>query len=396
MAAVRPLNGQHSLRTVGSLSARLFLVLALTGISTQSMSGAKPLSDCAQRLHRLVKTKMLELGVSGLIASVDAPKICHWTETLGIRDVTKQAPIQLKEHMRIGSITKTFTGTVVLQLVDEGWLGLDDPISRHLTGVPNGESITIRQLLNMTSGLYNYSEDRAFNESLDADPERVWTPEELLAIGLGRKPYFAPGTEFHYSNTNSVLLGKLIEAVTGHPLEQEFEQRIFQPLKLHDTSFPVSSALPRPHPRGYMFGTNVGTLPPACDAATVGRHDVTDASPSWTWSAGGAVSTLKDLIVWARALATGALLSPDTQAERLKGVPTGPPPAPEYGLHITNFFGFIGHDGNLPGFSSFMAYDPTRDITIVVLANVYSDVHCEAPADTIVKLIIQELDLLAQ
>ena len=396
MAAVRPLNGQHSLRTVGSLSARLFLVLALTGISTQSVSGAKPLSDCAQRLHRLVKTKMLELGVPGLIASVDAPKICHWTETLGIRDVTKQAPIRLKEHMRIGSITKTFTGTVVLQLVDEGWLGLDDPISRHLTGVPNGENITIRQLLNMTSGLYNYSEDRAFNESLDADPERVWTPEELLAIGLGRKPYFVPGTEFHYSNTNSVLLGKLIEAVTGHPLEQEFEQRIFQPLKLHDTSFPVSSALPQPHPRGYMFGTNVGSLPPACDAATVGRHDVTDASPSWTWSAGGAVSTLEDLIVWARALATGALLSPDTQAERLKGVPTGPPPAPEYGLHITNFFGFIGHDGNLPGFSSFMAYDPTRDITIVVLANVYSDVHCEAPADTIVKLIIQELDLLAQ
>jgi D-alanyl-D-alanine carboxypeptidase len=111
-----------------------------------------------------------------------------------------------------------------------------------------------------------------------------------------------------------------------------------------------------------MFGTNVGTLPPACDAATVGRHDVTNASPSWTWSAGAAVSTLKDLTVWARALATGALLSPDTQAERLKGVVTGPPPAPTYGLHITNFFGFIGHDENLPGFSSFMAYDPTREI----------------------------------
>ena len=320
MATVSRLIGQHAHATVRSLSARLLLFLALAGISIQSVSAAKPLSDCAQRLRPLVKTKMLELGVPSLIVSVDAPKICHWTETLGIRDVTKQAPIRLKEHMRIGSITKTFTGTVVLQLVDEGWLGLDDPISRHLTGVPNGENITIRQLLNMTSGLYNYSEDRAFNESLDADPERVWTPEELLAIGLGRKPYFAPGTEFHYSNTNSVLLGKLIETVTGHPLEQEFEQRIFQPLKLNDTSFPVSSAIPRPHPRGYMFGTNVGSLPPACDAATVGRHDVTDASPSWTWSAGGAVSTLKDLTVWARALATGALLSPDTQAERLKGV----------------------------------------------------------------------------
>jgi len=396
MATARRLTGQHSPGTVRGLSARLFLVLALAGISAQSVSAAKPLSDCAQRLRPLVKAKMIELGVPGLIVSVDAPNICRWTETLGIRDVTKEAPIRFKEHMRIGSITKTFTGTVVLQLVDEGWLGLDDPISRHLTGVPNGDNIKIRQLLNMTSGLYNYSEDVAFNESLDTDPGRVWTPEELLAIGLGRPPYFPPGTEFHYSNTNSVLLGKLVETVTGHPLEEEFERRIFQPLKLHDTSLPASSAIPRPHPRGYMFGTNVGTLPPACDAATVGRHDVTDASPSWTWSAGGAVSTLKDLIVWARALATGALLSPETQAERLKWVPTGPPPAPGYGLHITNFFGFIGHDGNLPGFSSFMAYDSTRDITIVVLANVYSDAHCEAPADTIVKLIFRELGLLSQ
>jgi len=180
MATVSRLIGQHAHATVRSLSARLLLFLALAGISIQSVSAAKPLSDCAQRLRPLVKTKMLELGVPGLIVSVEAPKICHWTETLGIRDVTKQAPIRLKEHMRIGSITKTFTGTVVLQLVDEGWLGLDDPISRHVTGVPNGENITIRQLLNMTSGLYNYSEDRAFNESLDADPERVWTPEELL------------------------------------------------------------------------------------------------------------------------------------------------------------------------------------------------------------------------
>jgi D-alanyl-D-alanine carboxypeptidase len=396
MASASRLIGQRAHATVRSLSASLFLFMALTGASTQPVNAAKPLSDCAERLRPLVKTKMLELGVPGLIVSVHAPKICRWTDTLGIRDVAKQAPIRLKEHMRIGSITKTFTGTVVLQLVDEGWLGLDDTIARHLNGVPNGDNITIRQLLNMTSGLYNYSEDTAFNESLDTDPEKVWTPEELLAIGLGHRPYFPPGTEFHYSNTNSVLLGKLIEAVTGHPLEQEFEQRIFQPLKLHDTSFPADSAIPRPHPRGYMFGTNVGSLPPACDAATVGRHDVTDASPSWTWSAGGAVSTLQDLIVWARALATGALLSPATQAERLKGVPTGPPPAPDYGLHITNFFGFIGHDGNVPGFSSFMAYEPIRDITIVVLANVYPDGHCDAPADTIVKLIFQELDLLAR
>ena len=99
MATVSRLIGQHAHATVRSLSARLLLFLALAGISIQSVSAAKPLSDCAQRLGPLVKTKMLELGVPGLIVSVEAPKICHWTETLGIRDVTKQAPIRLKEHM---------------------------------------------------------------------------------------------------------------------------------------------------------------------------------------------------------------------------------------------------------------------------------------------------------
>jgi D-alanyl-D-alanine carboxypeptidase len=382
--------------TVFRLGARLFLLLALAGagMGAASVHTATPSLGCAERLKPLVTAKMSELGVPGLIVSIDAPNLCRWTEALGIRDATKHRPMQGNEHMRIGSITKTFTGTVVLQLVDEGWLGLDDPISRYLTGVPNGDHITIRQLLTMTSGLYNYSDDLAFNASLDTDPQRVWTPEELLAIGLAQPPYFLPGTAFHYSNTNSVLLGRLIEALTGHPLEQAFAHRIFTPLKLHDTSLPATAAIPRPHPRGYMFGTNVGTVPPACDAATVGRHDVTEASPSWTWSAGGAVSTLQDLTVWARALATGALLSPATQAERLQGVPVGPPPAPEYGLHITNFFGLIGHDGNLPGFSSFIAHDPARDVTLVVLANVYTDAHCGGPADSIVMLIIQELGLL--
>ena len=165
MAAACRITGQHSSGTVRGFSARLLLVLALACISAQSVSAAKPLSDCAQRLRPLVKAKMIELGVAGVILSIDAPNICRWGQTLGIRDVTKQAPIRLKEHMRIGSITKTFTGTVVLQLVDEGWLGLDDPISRHLTGVPNGDSITIRQPLNMTSGLYNYSEDLVFNQT---------------------------------------------------------------------------------------------------------------------------------------------------------------------------------------------------------------------------------------
>src|SRR5207253_2507969 len=104
----------------------------------------------------------------------------------------------------IGSNTKTFTGTVILQVVDEGNLGLDDPVSEYQPKVPNGENITIRQLLNMSSGLYNYAEDKEFNETLDSEPDKVWTPGEVVEIGFQHQPYFAPGEGFHYSNTNTV------------------------------------------------------------------------------------------------------------------------------------------------------------------------------------------------
>jgi D-alanyl-D-alanine carboxypeptidase len=353
--------------------------------------------SCRARLRPLVEAKMAELAVPGVIVAVRAPGRCRWVATLGTRNVTTGRPMTLLNHVRVGSITKTFTGTVVLQLVDEGLVGLDDAISRYLTGVPNGDHITVRELLQMSSGLYNYSENVAFNRTLDEAPDKVWTVPELLEIGLHGKPYFSPGAGFHYSNTNSVLLGVLVETVTGHRLEDELRTRIFEPLGMRDTVLPPQddASIPRPHPRGYMFGTNVGTLPPACDAQPVGRHDVTNASPSWTWAAGGAISTLRDLLVWAPSLARGTLLSEETQAERLRWIPTGPGSAPGYGLHITNFFGIIGHDGALPGFQSFVGYAPAHDATIVVLANVYPDVDCGGPADEITRVIATELGLFS-
>ena len=157
---------------------------------------------------------------------------------------------------------------------------------------------------------------------------------------------------------------------------------------------PTTTAIPQDHPRGYMFGTNVGTLDGACDAS-VGRRDVTDASPSWTWAAGNAVSTVADLTIWVRSLATGALLSAATQAERVKALETAPQSSVRYGLHIGNFAGMMGHDGALPGFQTFLGYIPARNATIVVTANMYVDSTCGSPADTIVKLLMKELGLLA-
>jgi D-alanyl-D-alanine carboxypeptidase len=312
-------------------------------------------------------------------------------------------PITPDDHFRIGSNTKTLTGTVVLQLFDEGKLGLDDPVSQYQPEVPNGENITIRQLLNMSSGLFSYTEDEDFNQTLDTEPQRVWEPRELVDIGFSHQPYFSPGDGFHYSNTNFVLLGMIIEQLTGQPLEQEFQDRIFVPLGMSDSLLPErnSAAIPDPHPRGYMYQTNVESLNTSelqgekaeqADEAAGEPNDVTDDNPSWAWAAGGAISTLNDLIIWAKADATGALLSPDAQKERLTWVTPPPSPGAQYGLAIAEFPGsFIGHDGQLPGFNNFAGYQSQNDATIVVVTNVYSAPDGSQPANEITKLIIKEL-----
>src|SRR6266496_4545771 len=165
-------------------------------------------------------------------------------------------------------------------LVDEGKLRLDDPVAKYLPQVPNGANITIRELLNMTSGLFNYSNDGGFNQT---DPSKVWDPKDLVTIAFRHQPYFAPGQGLHYTNTNYILLGMLIEQIPGMPVEKAFQQRIFTPLGMESSSFPplASSAIPDPHPHGYVL------------AETLGRAgaplDVTDFNASWAWTAGSVI-----------------------------------------------------------------------------------------------------------
>lgn len=333
---------------------------------------------------------------------VDVPGEGTWSTTFGTDDLATDTPMKPEDHFRVGSNTKTFTGTVILQLVDEGKLGLDDPVSKYRPEVPNGENITIRQLLDMTSGLYNYSEDKEFNETLDTEPDKVWTPEEVIEIGFQNEPYFAPGEGFHYSNTNTVLLGLIVEQLTGRPLEQEFQERLFEPLGMTGTLLPErsSAVIPDPYSHGYMYQTNVEDLSTSvlegeeaeqADASAGTPNDITDANPSWGWAAGAGISTLQDLRVWVKALATGELLSPETQRERLTYVSPAPSPEVNYGLAVADFAGFIGHDGQIPGYNSFMGYNPETGATIVVLTNLYSAPDGNAPATEITKLILKEL-----
>jgi D-alanyl-D-alanine carboxypeptidase len=318
---------------------------------------------------------------------VNVPGQGTWTTALGIGNLASRQPMQVNNFMRIGSLTKTFTATVILQLVDQGKLGLDDPVSKYQPEVPNGAHITIRELLNMTSGLFTYDDDEGWTQAFLADPYRVWTPEELLAIAFKHPPVFAPGKGWYYDNTNYILLGLIMEQLTHLPAEQAFQRYLFGPLGMRQTSLPspTSSAIPAPHAQGYMYGTDfTGTGP---------LLNVTDWNPSWGWTAGAAVSTLHDLKIWAKALATGRLLSEATQKERLTwvnvgtwlGKPFG------YGLGVMDFGGFLGHSGVTFGFTSWMGYQLQTGATIIVLTNLYLTTSRTGPAEELAKVIKHEL-----
>ncbi|MEF2979128.1 serine hydrolase domain-containing protein [Subtercola sp. YIM 133946] len=277
----------------------------------------------------------------------------------GVADPATGVPMTTDMFQRVGSITKPFTATLLLQLVADGDVSLDDPISTYVDGVPNGDHVTLRMLADMTSGLASYTLDPAWQATFFAQPEKVWSPDELLAIGLALPPLFEPGTSFNYSNTNTVLLGKVIEKVTGQPYQDVLQQKILTPLKLTDTTFPAGSPVyPEPHPQGFTLqGTNATVESPA---------NATDWNPSWGWTAGELISTATDLLAFARAEGTGhGLLPADLQMQRL----TSSPGSAGYGLGWGCSAGWVGHAGELPGFNSSMFYDTASDTTIITLTN---------------------------
>jgi D-alanyl-D-alanine carboxypeptidase len=359
----------------------------------------------AAKLQPLLAAKLKMLRIPGAIIYIDYPGQGTWATTMGTSDLTSQAPMNLNDHVRVGSITKTMTATVILQLAQEGKLSLNDPVSKYQSEVPNGNNITIREMLQMTSGLYNYSEDKAFNQKLDSDPQKVWNQKDLLTIAFQHQPYFPPGKGYHYSNTNYILLGMIIEQLTHQPVATTFQQRIFNPLGMHNTSLPAitSAAIPDPHPRGYMFGTNVESLTQPvlsgeqaakADAAAGKPNDVTNMNPSWAWTAGSAISDLNDMRIWAKALATGQLLNASMHKEQLQGVATSSAPgAPQYGLGIVNFNGVLGHDGTLPGYQSFEGYNLQKQATIIVLTNLFLAPDGTMPANELTMVILKELAL---
>ncbi|MFE9323199.1 serine hydrolase domain-containing protein [Nocardia sp. NPDC052278] len=351
--------------------------------STQSTTQAAEPAYAAA-IRPVITTLMKDNAIPGAVVVVKSPKQGNWAAAFGIRAIDTSEPMTVDDYFRIGSNTKTMTSTVILQLAQDGKLSLDDPIDKYWPGVPNGDRITIAQLNEMRSGLYSYTFDPQFNAALDNEPKKVWTPEELLAIAFAHPVNFQPGEKFEYSNTNFILLGLVIEKLTNMTAAENLRKRIFEPLGLEDTSLPAptDSSIPDPHPQGYAFGTNVSTidtyaLPPAqraeAVAGTLKPTNQTDINVSWAWTAGGAISTADEMATYVQALVGGRLLDAKMQKTRLDSIQPIDPANPDqagYGLGIVRFgTHLIGHDGQLPGFMTFMGHDPQSDLTIVIATN---------------------------
>jgi D-alanyl-D-alanine carboxypeptidase len=228
----------------------------------------------------------------------------------GNENVATRRPLRPRDRFRVGSVTKTFVATVVLQLAGEGRLALDDPIERWLPGlVPGGANITIRQLLNHTSGLGDYADDAFVRRVLD-DRGRVWAPGELVAIGTSHAPLFAPGAGLAYSSTGYIALGLIVEAASGHPLATELRRRIFAPLHLRATSLDAKPRIAGRHAHGYTR-YHGGRRP----------LDISDIGQSFAWAAGAVVSNTHDLAHFYRALLRGRLLRADLLAAMRTTVP---------------------------------------------------------------------------
>ncbi|GAB2530202.1 serine hydrolase domain-containing protein [Nocardia heshunensis] len=378
--------------------AAVVLTVAMGCGSSTSDKSQEP--AYAATLRPIIEKLMKDNVIPGAVVVVKSPKDGNWTATFGTGTIGKDVPITVDDHFRFGSNTKTMTVTVLMQLAQEGKLALDDPIAKYWPGVPNGDRITLAELAEMRSGLFSYTFDEPFNASLDNDPQRVWTPQQLLDIAFSHPVNFAPGAQFEYSNTNTILLGLVIEKVTGKPVADSFKQRIFDPLGLTHTSFPAATdnSIPDPHPQGYAFGTNISTLktfalPPdqqaAALAGTLLPSDQTTSSPSWTWTAGSMISTVDDMTTYVQAMVDGKLLDPQMQKTRIDSIQPIDPANPAmagYGLGIVRFGAhLLGHDGQMPGFMTFMGTDPDSGLTIVVATNLATVPSGEGSALVLVK-----------
>ena len=264
--------------------SRIAIAVAVALICGQAWAQPFP-PDQEAAIVKIVEDGMAAQRQPGLNVGIWIPGRGEFVRAFGVGDIATKTPMAVNDHIRIASITKTFVAVTTLRLVDQGKLKLDDSLATWIEGIPNGDRITIRQLLGMRSGIFDFTSDEKFLADFTADPLMAFSPEDVVAIVKRHEPDFVPGEKVSYCDTNYIFLGMIIEKVTGRPVEDVIRDEIIVPLKLAETSFPTTPAMPEPYARGYYAGEDgKGEI-----------RDYTATNPAVAWTAGAMISTLGDL-----------------------------------------------------------------------------------------------------
>ena len=331
-----------------------------------------------QALKTVLQAKLDEWHKAGKFPGATVGVVLADGESFGLAvgysDRDARTPMKPTDRMLAGSVGKTFAAATALQLVKEGKIRLDDKVEKYLGGepwfsrLPNAKDITVRQLMNHTSGLVRYEFKPEFTKELTANPEKVRKPAELVAYLLGEKPPFEAGKGWDYSDTNYIVLGMIIEKVTGKKFYDEASRRLLKPLKLKDT-IPQDGMKLKGVVQGYAGPNN----PFGGKDAMIHEGKFT-INPQFEWTGGGFASTAQDLARWAKMMYEGRAYSPDLLPQVLDGVS-----APMLGRETTYGLGVIirkttagtsyGHSGFFPGYMTDMMYFPDSKIAIAVQVN---------------------------
>ena len=316
----------------------------------------------AAKLQQIIDHAAAAHHVPGISAAVLLSDGRSWTGLSGDRQLSPARPVDTGTDFAIASITKTFVTAAIMQLVGDGQLSLDEPLSRWLPSFPDARHITVRELLSHTSGIYNYFENPLYNGLVFSNPNRRWTFAQIMA--LVKTPYCAPGACYHYSNTNFVILGRIVEVITGKPISSVIYGRLLAPDALDHTFFQPYDRTPADAAHGFVYAGG-----PQVDVTGNSSVIPTMSSATVAWAAGAMVSSATDLAHWATALYGGDVV----QASLLAQMETAKACHDYYGLGTRVYFfsgrRAVGHLGSLRGYIDEMWYFPHEGAAIVLLSN---------------------------
>jgi D-alanyl-D-alanine carboxypeptidase len=326
-------------------------------------------------IQQVLDTAAYTHRIPGSIIAIRDAQGRTWKTTNGYADVAAKLPIRSDMRFRMGSNTKTFVSTLVLQLADARKLVLDEPVNTYLrpemqSYLPayDGDRITIRHLLNHTSGIANFTVDPGWGNSFISEPWKQYFPQELLLIanGLAARPTAPTFGEFAYSNTNYVLLGLIVRKTSGMSYEEAVANGLTIPLGLNETTAPLigDTRLPLPHSRGYWEDTETGTL-----------HDVTVRDASTVWSSGNLITSISDLARWGELVGKGTLVSSSLQSQRLQFVKMDDHLSYGLGVVQDSRANLLGHQGGMIGYTSQFYHLPDTGYTLAFFYNRTLDMH---------------------